>query len=40
KITKPCFLRDGVLEVVGLSDIDFMRLKKQMSEEILAHRKR
>jgi putative methanogenesis marker domain 9 len=40
KITKPCFLRDGVLEVVGLSDVDFMRLKKQMSEEILAHRKR
>ncbi|MCL7415293.1 MAG: methanogenesis marker 9 domain-containing protein [ANME-2 cluster archaeon] len=40
KITKPCFLRDGVLEVVGLSDIDFMQIKKHMSEEILSHRKK
>jgi TIM-barrel protein len=39
KITKPCFLRDGVLEVVGLSDVEFMQIKKRMSEEILARRK-
>lgn len=39
KITKPCFLRDGVLEVVDLSDVEFMELKKRMSEEILARRK-
>lgn len=38
KITKPCFLRDGVLEVVGLSDVEFMEIKKRMSEEILARR--
>jgi TIM-barrel protein len=38
KISKPCFLRDGVLEVVGLSDVEFMQLKKRMSEEILARR--
>jgi TIM-barrel protein len=40
KITKPCFLRDGVLEVVGLSDVEFMQIKKHMSEEILARRKK
>jgi len=39
KISKPCFLRDGVLEVVGLSDVEFMQIKKRMSEEILSHRK-
>ncbi len=40
KISKPCFLRDGVLEVVGVSDIEFMQIKKRMSEEILSHRKK
>ncbi len=39
KISKPCFLRDGVLEVVGVSDVEFMQIKKRMSEEILSHRK-
>lgn len=38
KITKPCFLRDGVLEIVGISDVEFMQLKKHMAEEILARR--
>jgi TIM-barrel protein len=40
KITKPCFLRDRVLEVIGLSDVEFMQLKKRMAEEILARRKK
>jgi predicted metal-binding transcription factor (methanogenesis marker protein 9) len=40
KITKPCFLRDGVLEVVELSDVKFMQLKKWMAQEILARRKK
>jgi TIM-barrel protein len=39
KISKPCFLRDGVMEVVGVSDVEFMQIKKRMSEEILSHRK-
>lgn len=39
KITKPCFLRDGVLDLVGLSDVEYMKLKKHLSEEILARRK-
>jgi TIM-barrel protein len=39
KITKPCFLRDGVLESVGLSDVEYMRIKKRLSEYILKHRK-
>lgn len=39
KISKPCFLRDGVLEVVGVSDVEYMQIKKRMSEEILSHRK-
>jgi len=40
KISKPCFLRDGVLEVVGVSDMEFMQIKKRMSQEILSHRKK
>lgn len=40
KISKPCFLRDGVLEVVGVSDMEYMQIKKRMSEEILSRRKK
>ncbi|MDW7774744.1 MAG: methanogenesis marker 9 domain-containing protein [Methanosarcinales archaeon] len=40
KISKPCFLRDGVLEVVGVSDMEFMQIKKRMSQEILSRRKK
>ncbi len=40
KITKPCFLRDGALESIGLSDVEYMQLKKRLSEYILNHRKK
>lgn len=39
KITKPCFLRDGALASTGLSDVEYMRIKKRLSEHILKHRK-
>ncbi len=35
KISKPCFLRDGVLETLGLSDAEYMRLKKGLGDYIL-----
>lgn len=35
KITKPCFLRDSVLTSTGLSDVEYMRLKKKLSEYIM-----
>ena len=40
KITKSCFLRDGALESSGLSDVEYMRIKKRLSEYILKHRKK
>ena len=40
KITKPCFLRDSVLTSTGLSDIEYMRLKKKLSENIMKKRKK
>jgi len=39
KITKPCFLRDTVLTSTRLSDVEYMRIKKKMSEHILKQRK-
>ncbi|MFZ3060649.1 MAG: methanogenesis marker 9 domain-containing protein [Candidatus Methanoperedens sp.] len=39
KITKPCFLRDGALTAIDLSDVEYMRIKKRLSEYILKHRK-
>jgi predicted metal-binding transcription factor (methanogenesis marker protein 9) len=39
KITKPCFLRDSALETIGLSDVDYMRIKKRLSEHIMKRRK-
>ncbi|HEY9206499.1 MAG TPA: methanogenesis marker 9 domain-containing protein [Candidatus Methanoperedens sp.] len=39
KITKPCFLRDGALDSSGLSDVEYMRIKKRLAEYILKHRK-
>ena len=35
KISKPCFLRDGVLETLGLSDTEYMRLKKELGDYII-----
>jgi len=40
KITKPCFLRDSALESIGLSDVEYMSIKKRLSEYILKHRKK
>lgn len=39
KITKPCFLRDSALESIGLSDVEYMRIKKRLSEYIMKHAK-
>jgi TIM-barrel protein len=39
KITKPCFLRDSALESIKLPDVEYMRIKKRLSEYILKHRK-
>lgn len=35
KISKPCYLRDGVLETLGLSDAEYMRLKKELADYII-----
>lgn len=40
KITKPCYLRDGALANIGLSDVEYMQIKKRLSEYILQHRKK
>ncbi|MFA0822455.1 MAG: methanogenesis marker 9 domain-containing protein [Methanomethylovorans sp.] len=39
KITKMCPLRDGVLETIGLSDAEYMKLKKELADYILDHPK-
>ncbi len=39
KITKPCYLRDSALTQTGLSDVEYMRLKKGLSEYIMKKRK-
>ncbi|MBP1909918.1 methanogenesis marker 9 domain-containing protein [Methanolobus bombayensis] len=40
KISKPCFLRDGVLETLGLSDSEYMRLKKELADYIIDQAKK
>lgn len=35
KLTKPCFLRNAVLDQIGLSGVEYMELKKRLSEAIL-----
>ncbi len=40
KITKPCFLRDSALEASGLSDVEYMQIKKRLSEHIMKRRKK
>lgn len=37
KISKPCWIRDGVLNTIGLSDVEYMKLKKQLAEYVLDH---
>ncbi len=39
KITKPCLLRDSALESTGLSDVEYMQIKKRLSEYIMKRRK-
>jgi TIM-barrel protein len=40
KVTKPCFLRDGVLRRIGLSAVEYTELKKRMAEYILENRRK
>ncbi|WP_406662697.1 methanogenesis marker 9 domain-containing protein [Methanolobus sp. ZRKC3] len=40
KISKPCFLRDGVLETLGLSDAEYMNLKRDLADHILKNAKK
>ncbi len=35
KLTKPCSMRDAVLDQIGLSGVEYMRLKKRLSEAII-----
>jgi len=35
KITKPCFMRDAVLDRQGISPDEYMRLKKRLAEDLL-----
>lgn len=35
KISKPCWIRDGVLNTIGLSDAEYMKLKKQLAEYVM-----
>ena len=35
KITKPCWIRDGVLNTIGLSDSEYMKLKQQLAKRVL-----
>jgi len=35
KVTKPCYLRDAALRKAGLSDREYMRLKRKLSEKLL-----
>ena len=39
KISKPCYLRDGVLDVLDLSPAEYMKLKKEMADYILDNSK-
>ncbi|WP_342304477.1 methanogenesis marker 9 domain-containing protein [Methanolobus sp. ZRKC5] len=40
KLSKPCYLRDGVLETLGLSDAEYMRLKKELADYIIENAKK
>ncbi|MGP8319797.1 MAG: methanogenesis marker 9 domain-containing protein [Methanosarcinaceae archaeon] len=39
KLSKPCFLRDGVMDMIGLSGAEYMRLKKNLATYILDNAK-
>ncbi|WP_440952352.1 methanogenesis marker 9 domain-containing protein [Methanococcoides sp. FTZ1] len=40
KISKPCYLRDGVLDLLDLSAADYMKLKKDLATYILDNAKK
>lgn len=40
KLSKPCYLRDGVLETLGVSDAEYMRLKKELADYIIDNAKK
>jgi putative methanogenesis marker domain 9 len=35
KLSKPCYIRNGVMDVLGLSGAEYMRLKKDLADYIL-----
>ena len=35
KLTKPCYYRDGSLSQIGLTGVEYMQLKKDLSEKLL-----
>ena len=37
KITKPCWIRDGVLNTIGLSVAEYMKLKEKLAKYVLDH---
>ncbi len=37
KVTKPCWIRDGALNTLNLSDAEYMKLKAQLAKYILDH---
>lgn len=39
KISKPCWIRDGVLNTIGLSDAEYMKLKKELAEYLMDNAK-
>jgi TIM-barrel protein len=39
KVTKPCWLRGSALNTIGLSDVEYMKLKKQLAEYLLDNAK-
>ncbi len=39
KVTKPCWIRDGALNALDLSDSEYMKLKEQLAKYILDHAK-
>jgi len=39
KVTKPCWIRDGALNALDLSDAEYMKLKEELAKYILDHAK-
>lgn len=39
KVSKPCWIRDGALNALDLSDSEYMKLKRELAEYVLDHAK-